>query len=239
MTWSSRIQEIINKDFPPHTHPSRIFERTLLEQVKPGSTVLDIGCGRRAPNLMKLRGTAETLIGIDVVDFEVSEPKLILSNCSVSNMNRIATGSIDIAYSRSVMEHVDNVDAAYSEIHRVLRPGGKYLFLTPNFWDYVSLISCVIPNRLHGKLVKFAEGRPESETFPVYYRSNTHYRINKLSRKHKLKVVDFKYFGQYPSALLFSDALFRAGSTYEKLLERYRYLHFLRRWILCILSKTE
>lgn len=51
---SCRIQAIINRRFPPQTHPNRIFEQTLFDHLEPGDTVLDIGCGRRAPNLIKL-----------------------------------------------------------------------------------------------------------------------------------------------------------------------------------------
>jgi SAM-dependent methyltransferase len=237
MARSPRIQAIIDRDFPPHTHPYRVLEGTLLEHIEPEGTVLDIGCGRHVPNLIKLKGRAKTLIGIDVVDFEISEPDLILLNGSISDMSTIATSSIDLAYSRSVMEHLDNVDAAYSEINRVLRADGKYIFLTPNFWDYASLLSYVIPNSLHGKLVKFAEGRPERDTFPVYYKSNTYYSINRMSRKKGLEVRDFRYLGQYPSNFLFNDLMFGAAARYEKFLRRHEYLHFLQGWILCTLSK--
>ena len=130
MAWSSRVQAIIHRDFPPQTHPYRVFERTLLEHIEPHDTVLEIGCGRGATELLKLKGRARTLMGIDIVDFEISEPSLILINGSVYNMSNIATRSIDIAYSRSVMEHLEGVRAAYSEVYRILRPGGKYLFLT-------------------------------------------------------------------------------------------------------------
>ncbi|MGH6895416.1 MAG: class I SAM-dependent methyltransferase [Geminicoccaceae bacterium] len=237
MAWSSEIQAVIDRDFPSHAHPYRILERTILEHVGPGAVVLDIGCGRRAPNLMKLEGRAGTLIGIDIVDFEVSAPDLALFNESVFDMRSIVTGTVDVAYSRSVMEHLDNVDAAYAEIHRVLKPAGKYIFLTPNFWDYTSLISYVVPNFLHGRLVRFAEGRAERDTFPTFYRSNTYYRISRDSRKYRLAIQSFQYLGQYPSAFLFNNLMFRAAARYEKFLGRHEHLQFLRGWILCVLSK--
>jgi SAM-dependent methyltransferase len=237
MAWSSKIQAIIDREFPSHTHPYRILERTILEYIGPDAAVLDIGCGRQAPNLMKLKGRARTLIGIDTVDFEVSAPDLALLNESAFDMTSIASGTVDVAYSRSVMEHLDTVDAAYAEIHRVLKPSGKYIFLTPNFWDYTSLISYVIPNFLHGKLMKFVEGRTERDTFPTFYRSNTYYRIRRNSSKYRFAIQSFQYLGQYPSAFLFNDLMFRAAVRYEKFLGRHERLQFLRGWILCVLSK--
>jgi len=237
MPWSPDIQAIINRDFPPQTHPYRILEQKILEHLHPDATVLDIGCGRRVPTLLKLKGRARTLIGVDPVEFEISEPDLILLNGSVCDMDRVTTGSVDVAYSQSVMEHLEDVDAAYAEICRVLKPGGKYIFLTPNFWDYASLISYVVPNWLHGKLVRFAEGRMERDIFPVSYRSNTYYRINRVSRKNGLAVEEFRYLGQYPSLFMFNSLMFRAAARYEKLLRRHKQLQFLRGWIFCILSK--
>ena len=42
--------------------------------------------------------------------------------------------------------------AHFLEIFWVLKHKGRYIFLTPNFWDYASLMAYVIPNRLHAKL---------------------------------------------------------------------------------------
>lgn len=38
-----------------------------------------------------------------------------------------ADASIDILYSISVLEHLDNVDGVISEVHRVLKPGGHFI----------------------------------------------------------------------------------------------------------------
>jgi SAM-dependent methyltransferase len=231
------IQAIINRDFPPDNHPYRILERVILNHVDPGCTVLDIGCGRRAPNLMQLKGRAKTLIGIDLLDFELEDPELLLVNADVCDMPAIPSGSVDLAYSRSVMEHIKNVRAAYSEINRVLKPGGKYIFLTPNAWDYASIIAYLVPNRFHGKIAHITEGRHETDVFPTFYQSNTCWKISKLAAASNFAIERFDYIGQYPCYFTFSEPLFYIGSLYEKLLERHRRLHFLRGWILCILSK--
>ena len=237
MARSCRIQAIINRHFPPESHPYRVFERTILDLLEPDHTVLDVGCGRQVSNLRQLKGRAKVLIGIDVVNFEISDPDLVLLAGSICDMRSIATDSIDLAYSRSVMEHIRDVEAAYTEIHRVLKPGGKYVFLTPNFWDYASLIGCVVPNAFHGKIVRWTEGRPEEDTFPTFYRSNTYHRVARLTRQSGLEIQSFRYLGQYPSYFSFSETVFRLASRYEKFLERRLRLHCLRGWILCTLCK--
>ena len=162
------IQTIIDRDFPPDTHPYRIFERVILDHVEPGCTVLDVGCGRRASNLVQLKGRAKTLIGIDLVNFELTDSELLLVNADACDMSAVPSGSIDLSYSRSVMEHIKNVGAIYSEINRVLKPGGKYIFLTPNAWDYASIVAYLVPNRFHARVVKMTGGRKETEVFPTF-----------------------------------------------------------------------
>jgi SAM-dependent methyltransferase len=149
----------------------------------------------------------------------------------------IENNSIDLAYSRSVMEHIEDAGRAFSEICRVLRPGGRYIFLTPNFWDYASLIAYVVPNRFHAKIVRWSEGRSEEDTFPTYYRANTYYSIKRMAERNGMIVSQFGYLGQYPSHLMFSRTLFSLAAKYEKFLERHSSLHCLRGWILCVLCK--
>ena len=195
------IQALINRDFPPDSHPYRILEKIILDHVDPGCTVLDIGCGRRAPNLLQLKGRARTLIGIDLVDFELEDAELLLVNADACDMAPVPSGSVDLAYSRSVMEHIKNVRAAYSEINRVLKPGGKYIFLTPSAWDYASIIAYLVPNRFHGKITRVAEGRQATEVFPTYYQSNTFRKISKMAAASNFSVEHFEYLG--PVSLLF------------------------------------
>src|SRR5438128_1044807 len=138
-------QRIKEKHLPGRPHPFRFFEDELADQIRPNDTVLEIGCGRTAPLLTKFKARAQKLIGIDLEPFSITDSDLHLVNCSVSAMKNIPDVSIDFAYSRGVMEHVEDINGAYSEIARVLRPGGTYLFLTPNMWDYSTLIALIIP----------------------------------------------------------------------------------------------
>ena len=166
-----------------------------------------------------------------MVDFEIEYPTSILLTGSICQMSGIGSNSIDLAYSRSVMEHLEDAETAFSEIYKVLKPNGRYIFLTPNFWDYASLMAYVIPNRLHAKIVRLSEARSEEDTFLTYYRSNTYYGINRLAKLHSLTLSKSEYLGQYPNYLIFSKTLFSIASRYEKFLEYHSRLQSLRDWI--------
>lgn len=224
------------KYFGTDEHPYRRFERDVERLLKPTATVLDAGCGRTAPVLGKFRGKAGRLIGIDVVDFPAR-----ISGIELYKTNLASTGledaSIDLIMARSVMEHVSDPMTVYSEFARVLRPGGHFVFLTANLWDYASLIASAIPNRFHPWIVARTEGREEQDVFPIEYKSNTRRAIRRAASHAGLTVERFEYLGQYPCYFMFNGALFLAATAYEKLIGSCRGLNWLRGWILCTLSK--
>lgn len=226
------IQGMINRWFPPHTHPYRHLDALIVSAINPSSTVLDIGCGRTFPTLSRLKGKAGRLIGLDVVDFTIFDPTVELVSGSVESMAGIPSETIDVAYSRSVMEHIEHPELAFAEIARVLKPGGRYLALTPNFYDYASLIAFVIPNGLHGILVKSSEGREEADTFPTYFRANTRSATKKFATGSYLKLESFKHLGQYPNYFKFSRLLFWLMCYVHLFLARHQFTRPLQGWIL-------
>jgi len=138
-----------------------------------------------------------------------------------------------------VLEHIERPRQVFLEFARVLRPGGHLVCLTPNKWDYASLIAMAIPNLWHPAIVNATEGRPKAEVFPTYYRANTKRRFRHLSNISGLEIVCFEYLGQYPNYLVFNPLLFRLGCYYDRLLAATRSLHWLRGWILVDLLKPE
>ncbi len=118
----------------PGDHPYRIFEREVEALLRSEHTLLDAGCGRTAPVLAEFRGRARRLIGVDLVDFGGASNSMELYRCDLGAMP-IESSCIDVAMARSVMEHVTDPARVYGEMHRVLRPGGHFVFLTANLWD--------------------------------------------------------------------------------------------------------
>lgn len=233
----SPVEEQMRAMFPSETHPNRVLERAIEAALTPDTTVLDIGCGRTAPNLSRLIGKAGTLYGIDVIDFTVAEDRLHLFTNDVRDMKDIPSNSIDVAYSRAVMEHLPEIESAYAEIARVLRPGGVYIFTTPSIYDYGSIAALLIPNRFHGRIVNATEGRPQEDVFPTVFGSNSLRRIRAHAIDAGLTVGDGRYIGQYPSYLVFNRALFWLGSMYQKAIEKFALTQPLQGWIFCTLEK--
>jgi SAM-dependent methyltransferase len=225
--------------FPGAEHPYRQYERRIAALIGEDFTIMDAGCGYTAPLLAVFRGKAKRLVGVDRVNFAKGEKVagLELHNNDLAKID-LESASVDLVISRSVLEHIKDIEPVYREIHRVLKPGGHFLFLVPNFTDYVSLISWMVPNKLHGWIVSKAEGRSPEDTFPTFYNSNTLGSVRRLSQATGFELLSFDYVGQYPSMLKFNAILFLLGSLYEKLISRVDALKFLRGWILADLRKS-
>jgi SAM-dependent methyltransferase len=228
--------ELRNRLFPG-PHPYAVFEHRVRSLIHPGSVILDAGCGRGAPTLRALQDQAARLIGIDPVAIPELDGRLEIKRGSLEQIE-LPDRSLDLVYSRCVMEHLENPPRVYREINRVLKPGSHFVFLTPNIWDYGSIVARMIPNRFHPAIVRRTEGRREEDTFPTFYRSNSVRRIRKLARDSGFHVVSSEYLGQYPSYLMFSSPLFLLGTGYERLISAFRPLHFLSGWLLAILVKA-
>jgi ubiquinone/menaquinone biosynthesis C-methylase UbiE len=231
------IKRLRERYFGSDEHPYRTLEAEIARRLRPEHTLLDAGCGRTAPVLRKYLGSARRLVGIDLVEFTEPIDGIELYRGDVSR-TQLPDRSVDLVYSRSVMEHVDDPDAVFAESHRILAPGGHWIFLTANKWDYASIIARMIPNRLHPMIVRRVEGRAEEDTFPTRYRVNDRRTIERLAQRHGFAVAGFAYLGQYPNYFMFSPLLFRIAAQYELLLRRHPSLHWLRGWILAVLQKT-
>lgn len=234
----TELSERLLKRYYGHTvHPYRHFARrvdALLHDS--GGVLLDAGCGRTVPVLRGYLGKASRLIGVDLVDFTDVPPGIEAYKTDLATLP-LADASVDVIMSRSVFEHLDDPLAVYREFARVLKPGGRVVFLTANAWDYGTMVARLVPNRFHQQVVKFAEGRPEEDTFPTRYRTNTRGAVNQLCRASGLVVDDFQYLSQYPNYLMFNGALFMLGTVYEKLVSRFDALRYLRGWIMVTLQK--
>src|SRR5207302_7357553 len=91
-----------------------------------------------------------------------------------------ADGSFDLVASAWVFEHVDDPEEVVGELARVLRRGGRLVFLTPNSWNYNVWLIRAVPHRLHDFFTRRLYGREEFDTYRVRYRLNSARRVKSV-----------------------------------------------------------
>jgi 2-polyprenyl-3-methyl-5-hydroxy-6-metoxy-1,4-benzoquinol methylase len=109
--------------------------RFLLERVRAGERVLDVGCceGRFAAELL---GAGARVVGIDVAEEPLRRarartPELDLRLVPDTGPWSLPDASFDVVWAGEVIEHVADTSAWFSELRRVLRSGGSLVLSTP------------------------------------------------------------------------------------------------------------
>ncbi|WP_214470055.1 class I SAM-dependent methyltransferase [Mesorhizobium sp. dw_380] len=113
----------------------------LIRRLATDADLLEYGCSTGGWSLddLHLPTVCRSLVGIDISDVAVRRAEerareLEASNTEFLAMNAEAMtfpdGSFDLVYGRGIIHHLDLVKC-YTEVSRVLRPGGKALFYEP------------------------------------------------------------------------------------------------------------
>lgn len=206
------------------------FYAQIRSLIQPEHTLLDIGCGRghysedENPFRKKMRifkGDVKRVIGIDVGPAGKDNPHLDEFHMIDSDRWAVDDASVDIAISDYVLEHIEHPDQFFSEVQRVLKPGGYFFARTAHSWGYVSLIARMIPNRVHANVVSGAQdSRKEEDVFPTFYRCNTCSKLSKLLDQSGLDGVVITNSSE-PSYLGFSSIAYWLGVLHQKLSPRF------------------
>lgn len=146
------------------------------------TTILDVGCGRghaldsatAGRPLQDLRAPGRTVLGIDVDPVGAENPVIDEFRMIEGDHWPVDTGSVDLAFSDWVLEHIPSPPVFVSELARVLRPGGVFLARTVNRHSPLSVAARFIPNTRHGAVIsRLQPAREVRDVFPTVYRMNT------------------------------------------------------------------
>lgn len=119
----------------------------------------EIGGGRDPgflPDDPKTRGLALTVNDIDQGELDLAPAGLAKARFDIAgDMSEPAARpcSFDLMFSRMVFEHVADVERAWGNIHRLLKPGGVALAFNPTLWAPVFALNHVIPESLSRRIV--------------------------------------------------------------------------------------
>lgn len=184
-----------------------VYGDVLRSYVNPDTRWLDLGCGRKilpewlAEEEKRLVENCKLIVGLD---YDLDSLK------NHSGLSRRVRGSIASLPFRSnsftlvtanmVVEHLDNPQEQFREVNRVLKPGGLFIFHTPNARGYGTMMARMVPEIFKSKLIYLLDGRKEEDVFETHYKANTVKDIEQLARTTGFEIVNIR--------MLVTNALF-------------------------------
>jgi SAM-dependent methyltransferase len=189
------------------THAQEHYARALAAALPAGGRWLDLGCGRQiVPQFAMgldaqraLVARASLMIGLDVDSAIGQHPLLHGRVMGLGETLPFAARSFDLVTANVVVEHVADPKRFLGEIRRVLRPGGRFLFHTPNYTYYLTLIASVVPDAIKQRIVWMLERRNAADVFPTHYRMNTMKQVRALATACGFEVESLRVAGSVGS----------------------------------------
>lgn len=203
---------------PGYRPALEIYKERMDSLVQEDTRLLDAGCG--PGGLVKeYAGLAKLVVGTDryATTFTHLAEIPTLVEASLEELPYPAN-TFDLVTCSWVLEHLKEPARAFAEIARVLKPGGRFLFITPNKNNYVVWLRRIIPNRPAKRIVYKIYGRDEEFINPTYYRANTYDGIHRLLTGAGLQEERFEYISD-PSYLAVNEILFRLSILVEHVLD--------------------
>jgi ubiquinone/menaquinone biosynthesis C-methylase UbiE len=168
-----------------------------LRWLLPGRIWLDLGCGHQvfaewmAKEQSEVIASSAEVHGIDL-DWESLRAHTGISNKVFGDLSSLPfkTDSIDVVSANMVAEHLSDPETVLSEIYRVLKPNGAFIFHTPNYCGWTIQVASRVPDWFKRKLIRFFEGRHEEDVFHTHYRMNTGSAIRQLAAKTDFELED-------------------------------------------------
>lgn len=213
--WVRRLDRRFYPDVPSNWD-DELFRRRVLEHLDPDAEVLDLGAGAGIVGQMDFRGCAKRVCGVDLDPRVLDNEFLDEGRVATANSIPYADECFDVVVSNNVLEHLDEPETVFSEVARVLKPGGLFLFKTPNKTHYMPLIARVTPHGFHAWVNKM-RGRKVVDTFPTRYRANSRRDIHRLARRAGLEVQCLERIEGRPEYMRLSVLLYPFGILYERI----------------------
>lgn len=205
------------------------LEAMVRSHITSRARVLDLGCGRGGVVELFWRDV-KLAAGLDPdvpsLDEHRSAGMPVIRG--VGERLPFVDESFDLVVCLWVLEHLREPLTTLREVRRVLRPGGHFVFVTPNLRNPLMLMNRIgkaLPG-LQRRAVPRVYGRDEADTFPVQYRINTVDAIRQQARAAGLAVYDLRVVAD-PTYLALNSFLFRASVLSERVMPKAWGVHLL------------
>ncbi|HEY7191756.1 MAG TPA: methyltransferase domain-containing protein [Vicinamibacterales bacterium] len=237
MSWQ---QTYLDRFYGGYVDGTTEFHAMCTAHIPSGATILEVGAGP-SNDTSRFLSSLGRLSGLDVDPAVRSNAYLADAFVLESDIYPFGDSCFDACVSNYVLEHIANPTSHLSEIHRILRPGGVYLFRTPNRHHYVALVSRWTPHWIHTAMANRLRRLPDEapEPYPTYYRLNSRRAIRKAAARSGLGVRELRMVEKEPSYGMASRPMFVSFMLYERVVNSSALFAVLRANVFGLLQRPR
>ncbi|HEX2721553.1 MAG TPA: methyltransferase domain-containing protein [Gemmatimonadaceae bacterium] len=216
------------------------FRRLCAASIRPGSEILEIGSG--PPNsTSRFLSSLGRVTGVDVDPDVRTNDALVAAHVLSDETYPLPDCGFDACVSDYVIEHIADPESHLREVARVLKPGGVYVFRTPNRFHYVTLAARLTPHWFHVLVANRLRNLPADSHQPyrTSYRMNSTASIRAAAAAARLEVEELRLLEKDPWYGRSSRALFLLFMLYERLVNSHEVFAGLRANFLATLRKPQ
>lgn len=195
---------LLSRWLDPSRQYSQILYAQMLSKLVPDRAAwLDAGCGHQ---VFKIKSTLEEAqivsrtnlaVGCDL-DLQSLRMHRSFNLRACSDLRRLPfrSGGFNFITLNYVAEHLEDPNATFAELARVLRPGGTLVIVTPNALGYFVRLSRLghkfLPKSLIRRFILIREFRSPEDIYPTFYRANTRENLSCQLKDAGLTEEDFQ-----------------------------------------------
>lgn len=237
-TWQERYLERYYDRSAGWIGGTEEFHRMCQSVAPMGGRILEIGSGPTNPT-SRFLSTLGELHGVDIGREVLENDALVSASVLDSPTYPMKDESFALCVSNYVLEHVSDPDAHFSEVWRVLKPGGAYCFRTPNRYHYVTAVARLTPHWFHVLVANRLRNRrtDAADTYPTFYAVNSQSDVRRIATQSGFEVEELVLIEKEPSYGMSSRLLFLTFLAYERLVNSTELAANLRVNIFAVLRK--
>lgn len=209
---------------PANKHLIKTIELFLHEQRgNDRLRLLNIGAGRSLfiENQLVNSGFSFVCDRLDVENCRIAgQPIGQCYQCQVESMHPVMSNAYDLAFANYLLEHIQNLNKAASEIYRVLKPGGIFVAAIPNPTAPEFLLAKRTPLWFH-KLIR------GSQVWETYYAYKDVSSLSCIFQKAGFDTVEVSY---WPCTLCYLErfvVLNKLAALYDKVIDKMKLKKFM------------
>jgi len=236
--WQDEYVDRFYRSRPGWIDGTTEFHGVCAGAINQGARILEIGAGPSNPTSRFLASLGE-LHGLDRDPVVVDNDALLSAKILTDEEFPFPDAYFDACASNYVLEHIEDPRTHLLEVARVLRPGGVYVFRTPNRLYYTSVVAAVTPHWFHELVSNRLRALPTGahDPYPTHFAMNSRRAIVTHALHAEFSVEHFRIIEKEPSYGMAARFLFMLLMGYEKFVNSTARLEWLRANIIAVLRK--